>query len=137
MAQDSLDMNPGSIETIRDLPDGRFTGKVVDYDVKENANGKKFVQFAFRAEEALEGQDMTGVEPNSRVYSERLYLTTDALKYTKRAISNFGVAEEGHDTLRDWLEAITGADVQFTLKTETNEKTNKSYRNVVSWRANA
>lgn len=134
MSDDILNMNPGEIEDLRDHPDGRYEGVVVDYKVETNANGKKFVEFSFRAEGALEGQDLTGVEMNRRLYSERLYLTKDAAKYTKERLRNFGVPEG--DTMGEWIESIVGAKVTFNLTT-TPAKTEggKEFRQVKSWRA--
>jgi hypothetical protein len=132
MSDDILDMNPNQVESIRNIPDGRYLGVIASYDIDKNANGNQFVQFAFRAVEPLEDQDMTGVELNRKIYSERQFLTKDAAKYTKQKIANTGVPEGA--TMRDWIEACVGAEVEFTVTTKTNEESGKEYRNVTNWR---
>jgi hypothetical protein len=132
-SDDILDLNPADVETIRNHPDGKYKGVVVDYVIEKNANGKQFVKFSFKAEEAAEGQDLTGVELNRRLYSEQLYLTKDAAKYTKQRIANFNVPEAS--TMREWIESVVGTTVVFNLETKTNEKSGKEYRTVTNWRA--
>jgi hypothetical protein len=136
MSTDSiLTMSPADVETIRDLPDGRFRGKVVDYKIETNMNGNQFVQFSFRAEEPLDGQDMTGVETNMRVYSKKVYLTKKSAPLAKKELNLFGIDGDQFPNWTEWFDALTGHEVVFTLETETNPTTKRTYRNVNKWRA--
>jgi uncharacterized protein (DUF1778 family) len=134
MSDDILDLAPTEIEDIRNHPDGRYKGVMVDYEIGKSPSGKQYVQFFFRAEEALEGQDLTGVELNRRLRSERQWLTREAAKYTKQRLTQFGVQEA--DSMRQWIEDCVGANVTFNLETKASETNpEKSYQNVTSWRA--
>ena len=134
MSNDILDLNVDSIDDIKDHPPGRYKGVVTGFKVDKNANDKQFVFLDFKAQEALEGQDLSGVELNRTLRGERLFLTESAIKYTKNALKNIATPT---GTIAEWLESMVGVEVVFTLKIEEVEKDGvvRKYTNVVNAKA--
>lgn len=130
---DILDINPHEIPEIREIPEGKYSGNVVDYVIKENMNGTQYVQFSFRVNEALSGQDMTGVETNLRVFSKRIFLTDKSKRLAAKELSKFGVPMS--DSFRTWIEAVPGTAVTFDVAIEKSKTSSREFRTVVDWQA--
>lgn len=133
MANSILDLNPMEIPEVREVPEGEYSGTVVDYVIKQASTGTDYVQFSFRINEPLSGQDMTNVETNLRVFSQRIYMTENSLKRVNKILGRFGVPMvPGY---REWIDAIPGTPVNFTVSIETNKDTGREYRVVSNWSA--
>jgi len=134
MSNNILDLNVDTVDDIKDHPPGKYKGVVTGYKVDKNTNDKQFIVVEFKAQEALEDQDLTGVEMNRTLRGERLFLTDSAVKYTKSALARIS---KPTGSFADWFETLVGQEVVFELKTEEVEKNGsiRQYTNVVSARA--
>lgn len=130
---DILELNPHEVPEIREIPEGKYSGNVVDYVIKENTNGTQYVQFSFRVTEALSGQDMTGVQTNLRVFSKRIFLTEKSLPLAAKELIKFGVPKA--DSFRTWIEAVPGTSVVFDVAIEKSKTSGREFRTVVDWQA--
>jgi hypothetical protein len=124
-----LNINLDTVEDIKDLPTGNYTGVIADatFAKTKGGNGKDpspYVRFAFRASQALDGQDLEGVELNRMVYSADQFLTTKALPIFKKRMNESGLAPAGD--LKDWAESLLGTEVRFTVGYETRTKADGS-----------
>lgn len=120
-----LNINLDTVEDIKDLPTGLYNAVIADvrFDKTKGGNGKDpspYVRFGFRATEALESQDLDGVELNRMVYSTDQFLTKKALPIFKKRMNDAGLTPSGD--LREWAESLVGSDVRIVVGFETRKK---------------
>lgn len=120
-----LNINLDTVEDIKDLPTGLYNGVIADvrFDKTKGGNGKDpspYVRFGFRATEALEGQNLDGVELNRMVYSTDQWLSAKALPIFKKRMSEAGLTPSGD--LREWAESLVGSEVRISVGFETRKR---------------
>lgn len=124
-----LNINLDTIEEIRDLPLGNYTGVIADvkFDKTRGGNGKDpspYLRFGFRVTEPLDSQDLTGVGTDRMVYSGDQFLTAKALPMFKKKMNEAGLTPSGD--LREWAESQIGTEVRLTIGEEVRKRTDGS-----------
>ncbi len=126
------------IETSRYHPPGRYVGYITGWESGSASTGTEYVVFKLKANDALSGQDLKGVELNRELNSRRFYLSDAALKQFWTAVENANPSiKSGGVSPADAAESIVGTEVEFDYLTEKNKQTGKEYLNVVRWKKRA
>lgn len=110
-----LDTNLDEVQEPRQAPPGHYLATATNFKVDKIPNEKEtpYADIEFRLNEALDGQDLTGVNLNRPIYG-RIWLTADSLGRAKQELRKFGNPIEGTN-LRAALEQIVGCVVKVKV----------------------
>lgn len=116
-----LNIDFDNVEDIKDLPTGNYSGVIADTKIDKTKGGngkdpKPYVTFFFRPTEALDGQDLEGVELNRMIRSADQFVSPKAVPVFKKRMKDAGFEPTGD--LRDWLQSLHGEEVRFTVGLE-------------------
>jgi len=136
------------IENTRYHPPGRYRGYITGWESGVAGTGTEYIVFSLKANEALSGQDMSGVQMERILDSRRFYLkpgskvNTQFWDAVRNAMPNFKEhirATTGKEEVetRDAAELIVGTEVDFDYLPETNKQTGKEYISVQRWKKSA
>ena len=116
------DSRPSDVEDIRELPHGTYLGYLAGYTLDETDVEKPYCVLEFRAKEPLSGQDMTNVETNRPLRTNRMYFSAAAKKYTKAALAELN--PEFPPSWKLYFENLVGTEAKFEygLKKANNGK---------------
>jgi hypothetical protein len=119
-----LDLNLDNVDDIKDIPLGWYAGVIADtkLDKSKSEDPKPFARFAFRAQQALDDQDLTGVELNRMIYSTDQWLSPKAAPIFKKRMTESGFEPAGN--ISEWLKSLHLRPVHFRVGIE--ERTTKS-----------
>jgi hypothetical protein len=123
-----LNIDLDNVEDIKDIPTGWYSGVIADATVgkSKSEEPKPFAKFRFRAQEALENQDLTGVELNRMIDSTDQWLSPKALPIFKKRMADAGFTPSGD--LSAWLKGLHLQPVHF--KVGYDSYTNKAGQKV-------
>lgn len=117
-----LNIDLDNIEDIKDLPTGWYSGVIADTKLAKTKSEepKDYVRFAFRASDALESQDLTGVELNRMVYSTDQFVSPKAAPIFKKRMTEGGFEPAGN--LTEWLKSLHLRPVHFRVGFDVRKK---------------
>jgi hypothetical protein len=110
-----MDMNIDDVQESRDLPPGGYVATVTNYKSDKIPNEKQteYVDVEFRILEAVDGQDLAGVNLNRPVYG-RIWASPAAAGAAKKELNKFGVDVTGLK-FKDAFDKIVGATVRVQV----------------------
>lgn len=128
-----LDENTDDTVEPREPPHGEYLAQITD--IEANTDKTPFAQIEFKLIEAMQQQDLTGVNLNRPIYTDKLWLSEKAKPYTKRDLMKFGVDIKGLKW-RDSFDKLQGTTAVVTVAADEYWASKGRDRSIVkSWRA--
>jgi hypothetical protein len=130
MTKSMLDTNLDTVQEIRELPAGKYVGRVISYK-SEDQDERTKISLAFKVLEAVGDADLTGVNLNRYVY-KTIIITEKSNQYVKKDLIEAGLDVAGL-TYKEIFSSLEGQDVEFSVAADPwHKKTFDKYRPTVT-----
>lgn len=104
-----LDTDTSKVSIPREPPEGNYLAQPVDFNRQDGEEGKVKYTIRFKLLDALDGQDLTGVNLNRAFFSKPITVSEKNLGYVLRDMKKFGVPLE-NIPMRDIFETVVKAE---------------------------